>query len=98
MVRLKQLQIGPVEVRGSDVLRPNTAGVELDAFSGGQFRQLLVRPGVVGYHACADPFHIRAFSLFLGQFSILNFLLAAACRFLDKVHVLLAQFHDLGAG
>jgi len=36
--------------------------------------------------------------LFLGQFSILNFLLAAACRFLDKVHVLLAQFHDLGAG
>src|SRR5205823_2537304 len=30
VVRLKQFQILPVEVRGSDVLGPNTPGVELD--------------------------------------------------------------------
>src|SRR5947207_12602694 len=35
VVRLKQFQILPVEVRGSDVLGPNTPGVELDAFSVG---------------------------------------------------------------
>src|SRR6266576_1513466 len=98
VVYLKQFQILPVEVRGSDVLGPNTTAVELDAFSAGQFRQFLVRFGVVCYHACADPFYIRAFSLFLGHFPILNFLLAAASRFLDKARVLLAQFHGRGAG
>src|SRR5437667_3142323 len=36
VVRLKQFQILPVEVRGSDVLGPNTPGVELDAFSVGR--------------------------------------------------------------
>src|SRR5438876_3769634 len=81
VVRLKQFQILPVEVRGSDVLGPNTPDVELDAFSVGQVRQLLVRLGVVGYHACADPFYIRAFSLFLGHFPLLSFLLPPPCPF-----------------
>src|SRR5438309_11941472 len=58
VVNLKQFQILPVEVRGSDVLRLNPPGVELDAFSVGQFRQLIVGPGVISYHACADAFYI----------------------------------------
>src|SRR5438034_9279453 len=88
VVHLKQFQILPVEVRGSDVLSPNTPGVELDAFPVGQVRQLLVRLGVVGYHACADRFYIGAFSLFLGLFLIRAFLLTSAFRFLDNVLVL----------
>src|ERR1700746_1631513 len=93
---LKQFQILPVKVRGPDVLGLNAPGVERDAFPVSQFSQFLVRFSLVGYHACADPFYIRAFSLFLGHFPILNFLLATARRFLDKAHILLTHFYVTG--
>src|SRR5438552_19212653 len=93
VVHLKQFQILPVEVRPSDVLSPNTPGVECDAFSVGQSRQSLVRYSVVGYHPCADPFYSRAFSLLRGHFPILTVLLATAGRFSDQPHARLARFH-----
>jgi hypothetical protein len=93
----QQLQIGPVELRRAKVLRPDTTGVERDAFSSGQRSQLLVDPGVVGNHACGNAFHIRAFCLFLGHLTVLNFLRSAACCFLNEVDVLLTHFfHGTG--
>ena len=96
MYLLEQLQIHSVKIRSTDVLRLNTAGIEVDAFAVGQRSQLLADPCVISHHACADAFHLCAFTLFLGHFPILNFLLAATCRFLDEVHVLLTHFHDGG--
>jgi hypothetical protein len=49
---------------------------------------------VVGNHACGDAFHIRAFCLFLGYLTVLNFLRSAACCFLNEVDVLLTHFHN----
>src|SRR5215813_10485001 len=51
---------------------------------------------MVGHYSSSHAFNLGALCLLLGHLPIRHFLCAAACCFLDEVHVLLAHFHHLG--